>query len=111
MIILILLVLSTCAKQLSVSRLPKSDRYKEDYVLVDYGYAWIDGFEAENYWSNTTECWDGMTNLILIEMPYYKWKSKLSRWGPYDRAEMFTGLMANASTYFMFCDSALVSAG
>lgn len=112
MIILFLLVIFTCAaKELSVPRLPRSDRYKEDYNLVEYGYAWIDGFESENYWSNTTECWDGLTNLTLAEMPYYKWKSKLSRWGPYDRVEMFTGLLANASTYFMYCDSALVSAG
>ena len=58
--------------KLQVPTLPEDEADKPWYNTIELGYAWIFGYRPYNYWSNTTTCFDHMTNLTYHEMPAYR---------------------------------------
>ena len=51
---------------LKVPILPEDEKDKAYYETIEIGYAWLQGFRPDRYWTNTTECFDRMTNYTYI---------------------------------------------
>ena len=49
--------------------MPIEEEDENYYETVELGYAWLHGFKPDDYWSNTTECFDRMTNFTFIQYP------------------------------------------
>lgn len=69
---ILILVLTTFAVALSAkSANPKTLRqgfFTDEQTAKDIGYAWIDGFEPETVWSNTTACFEAYTNFTFDQL-------------------------------------------
>ncbi|CDW75220.1 UNKNOWN [Stylonychia lemnae] len=44
----------------------------EQQLVVDFGYAFLNGFQADAKFQNSTGCFDRYTNITMIDLPAYK---------------------------------------
>ena len=51
---------------LKVPILPEDEKDRDYYETIEIGYAWLHGFKPDRYWTNTTECFDRMTNYTYL---------------------------------------------
>ena len=57
---------------LGLETLPVEQEDEIWYHTIQVGYAWIAGFKPFNYWHNTTNCFDRMTNFTYHELPDWR---------------------------------------
>jgi hypothetical protein len=85
----LILVLTTFAVALGAkSACPKMLRqsfFTDEQTAKDIGYAWIDGFDPETIWSNTTACFEAYTNFTFDQLVETKQDLGDSSIGRYDK--------------------------
>ena len=57
---------------LRLETLPEDQKDEPWYDAIQVGYAWIAGFKPYNYWFNTTNCFDRVTNFTYHEVPAWQ---------------------------------------
>lgn len=88
--------------------LPEEESSRPYYWTINIGYAWLIGYRPWNYWQNTTECFDRITNLTYVEYDKYK-DNKADASERYDRIELTSFLIRNISAHAMHCNDMWIS--
>ena len=74
------------------------------------GYAFFNGFKVSSYWSNTTGCFDHITNLTYLEFPDLNSSYSNSTVTGFQKLNLTTTFISNTSATGLFCSSAVRSA-
>jgi hypothetical protein len=90
--------------------LPEDQKDEPWYYTIEYGYAWITGYRPYEFWSNTTECFDRMTNYTYHEKPALADYLGNDDNSDYDKSERTLLLVRNLSEHMWFCNDAWQSA-
>jgi len=92
--------------RLGVPTLPEDQIDEPWYYTIEIGYAWLTGYRPDLYWSNTTECFDRMTNFTYHEKPELGDYLGDDDNSDYDKSEMTLLVVRNFSEHMWFCNSA-----
>ena len=65
--------------------------------------------QPDNYWSNTTECVDGMSTYTYIQYPAFEEKIVNGDLTPIERTKESLDLVKDLSGHLWYCNSALNS--
>ena len=86
--------------------LPEEQKEDPWYHTINTGYAWIAGFRPYDYWLNTTNCFDRMTNLTYIEYPAWRAVLDDDSISDYDKMEYSLEKVSNISVHAWYCSAA-----
>lgn len=87
--------------------LPQHDRYKPYYWNVEIAYAYIAGYNMKDKWSNTTACYDLISNTTYLERPaYLKFLNESVRLS-FDKWQARGNFWANQSYHFWVCSNSM----
>jgi hypothetical protein len=74
------------------------------------GYAFMSGFKFNNYWQNTTGCFDMITNTTYIQLPAFKSNRTDPSLTMLQKIQVNADFVANLSMPGWYCTSMLRSA-
>ena len=89
-----------------VPTLPIEEENEAYYNTIEIGYAWLTGYKVEDYWSNTTECFDRMTNYTYIELPKLREDLDVVDLSQNEKLEKSLYVVSNLSVHLWYCNSA-----
>ena len=91
---------------------PIEERYEDYYDTIEIGYAWLAGYRPFLFWSNTTNCFDRLTNYTYHERDWYASNYSIAKASDntFSRINLTTSLIQNASVTGWYCNNMLQSA-
>ena len=89
---------------LGLKTLPDDQENERWYESIQIGYAWIAGFQPYNFWFNTTNCFDRLTNFTYHELPVWQVAMNDETLTDYQRIETTLALVSNASVHGWYCN-------
>ena len=92
---------------LKVPILPIEEENEDYYWTIEHGYAWLHGFRPDEYWGNTTECFDRMTNFTYIQYPELdQYLNNDTSLETVDKINQTMYTVQNLSNHLWYCNSA-----
>ena len=95
--------------RLGLPTLPEDESDEPYYNTVEVGYAWLTGFGPEDFWDNTTNCFDRMTNYTYHERPALRQLIDSDILTDLEQIHAEMLVVKNLSLHLMYCNDAWIS--